>query len=145
MLSFHPTAQGETGALLLGPLACGAGQGLLSKFQQLLPVRTPVGSDHCIAQSGLGGELFVSAWRGGGRVHSFPNKRLVILPLGPEIQLKKLWLSCTLICTPVEKPSWFLIDLWSPGCKKENSHQANESKVFKQCFFFFFWKYIVDS
>ena len=85
---FHPTAQGEVGTLLLGPLTRGAGQSLLSKFQQLLPARTPVDSDHHIAQSGLGGELFVSAWKGGGRFHSFPNKRLVILPLGLEIQLK---------------------------------------------------------
>lgn len=77
---FPPDRPGRGRALLLGLPALGSGQDLPSKFQQLLPVQTHVGSNNHIAQSGLGGELFVSAWGGGGRVHSFPNKRLIICP-----------------------------------------------------------------
>lgn len=83
-----------------------------------LPVQAHVGLNNHIAQSSPGGELFVSAWGGGGRVHSFPNKRLITLPLGPEIQLKKSWLPCTSICTRMEKASWLLSDLWSLCHKK---------------------------
>lgn len=83
-----------------------------------LPAWAHVGSNNRVAQTGPRGELFVSAWGGGGRVHSFPNKRLIILPLGPEIQLKKLWLPCTSICTRMERASWLLSDLWSRHRKK---------------------------
>lgn len=115
---FPPDRPGWGRSLPPGPSTLGAGQGLLSKFQQLLPVQRHVVSNDRIAQSGLGGELFVCAWGGGGRVHAFPNKRLIILPLGPKIQLKKLWLPWALIGTRVEKISRLLNDLWPQGYKK---------------------------
>lgn len=49
---------------------------------------------------GLGGALSAEGVQAG--FHTSPNKRLIILPLGPEIQSKTLWLSYPLIGTRME-------------------------------------------